>query len=222
MEKLIDDQPEMLSPNVILRPLYQEIILPNLAYIGGPSELVYWLQLKSMFGHFGIPFPILMPRNFGMIMDHVLVRKFEKTGLDLKDLFEEKNYLNNHWVLKNSTSNLTLGATINSFRAAFDAIRTQAAAIDPSLTAHVEAKGKQTLHNLEVIEKKMLRAEKRRHAEKLKQIETIKEALFPGGSLQERTDNFLNFYQPKASFLSDVKDAFDPFDYRMHILTYHD
>ena len=222
LEQMIASTPEKLSPNVILRPLYQEMILPNLAYVGGPSELVYWLQLKSMFTHFKIPFPVLMPRNFGMIIDHVTLRKFEKTGLELKDLFEEKNYLNNHWVLKNSNSNLTLGPTINSFRAAFEAIRQQAGNIDPTLISHVEARGKQTIHGLEIIEKKMLRAEKRRHAEKLKQIEAIKDTLFPGGNLQERTDNFLNFYQSNTEFLKDLQAAFDPFDFRMHILTYHD
>jgi bacillithiol biosynthesis cysteine-adding enzyme BshC len=222
VRNLIEYEPEKFSPNVLLRPLYQEIILPNLAYIGGPSEVVYWLQLKSVFAHFKIPFPILMPRNFATVMDAPVIRRFEKTGLEIKDLFEEKNYLFNHWTLKNSSQDLSLNAFMENARSIFDEIRKQAGKIDSTLEPHVAAKSKQTVHQLEIIEKKMLRAEKRRYTEKLRQVEMVKDTLFPGGSLQERTDNFLNFFQQNPRFIKDLVDTFDPFDYLMHVLMYHD
>jgi bacillithiol biosynthesis cysteine-adding enzyme BshC len=222
MEKEITEHPERFSPNVILRPLYQETILPNLAYVGGPAEMIYWLQLKGIFDHSQIPFPILLPRNFGTVAEAPVMRKFGKTGLELKDLFQEKNFLFNHWVLKNTTHNLTLGKELKEVDSLFEDIQKRAVAIDASLGSLVGAEGKRAQHSLEKIEKKLLKAEKRVHAEKLKQIESVKDALFPNGGLQERVDNFLNFYQQDPAFISNVVERFDPFDFRMHFFQYHD
>ncbi len=222
LEKLIDEEPEKFSPNVILRPLYQEMILPNIAYVGGPAEVIYWLQLKNVFQHFNTPFPMLMPRNFGVVMNHEVARKFAKTDLELKDLFEEKNYLFNHWVLKHSPRNLTVGEERVSIANIFEIIRERAETVDKTLAPFVGAEGKRALNSLEKIERKLLRAEKRLHGEKLKQIESVKDALFPNGSLQERTDNFLNFYQQDSNFIQKVMDAFDPFDFQMNVLQYEE
>ena len=190
IKKLIQEEPEKFSPNVMLRPLYEETILPNLAYVGGPAEVIYWLQLKEVFGHAGIPFPMLMPRNFGMIVDHEINRKFSKTGLELKDLFEEKNYLFNHWVLKNSSRNLTVGAERAEVSKIFDRLRERASSLDKSLAPFVAAEGQRTLNSLEKIERNLVRAEKRLHEDKFRQIENVKDALFPNDSLQERSRIF--------------------------------
>jgi len=219
---LIKKEPEKLSPNVVLRPLYQETILPNLAYAGGPAEIVYWLQLKPVFDHFKVTFPILIPRNFGLVMDNPTLRKFEKTGLELKDLFEEKNYLFNHWVLKNTRHNLTLTDSIRAVREIFDLLKTRVTQLDVTLGPAAEAEKKRTVNSLEKMEKKMLKAEKRRHSDKLHQIEAVKDVLLPGGSLQERADNFLNFYQQDPDFIRHLINIFDPFDFRLHVLMYHD
>jgi uncharacterized protein YllA (UPF0747 family) len=217
---LIEAQPEKFSPNVILRPLYQEMILPNLGYVGGPAEVIYWLQLKEVFDHYNTPFPILLPRNFGMVVDHTVNRKLEKTGLQFTDLFEEKNYLFNHWVLKNSRHDLTVGNERTTLNSIFENLKERAESIDKSLGPFVGAEGKRILNSLEKIERKLLRAEKRYHTEKLAQIEQVKETLFPNGSLQERTDNFLNFYQQDEQFISKLIHHFDPFDFNFNVLTY--
>ncbi len=220
VRQLIDTEPEKFSPNVILRPLYQEMILPNLAYVGGPAEVTYWLQLKGVFDHFKIPFPMLMPRNFAMVMDAPTGRKFKKTGLDLKDLFEEKNYLFNHWVVKNTTHNLSLGKEIESIQQILTEVKDRAERVDQTLNQFVAAESKRTLNGLEKIEKKLLKAEKRTHTDKLRQIEDVKDSLFPGGSLQERTDNFLNFYQQDQLFIQKLIEHFEPFDYKFNIFEY--
>lgn len=218
IKSLINNEPEKFSPNVILRPLYQEMILPNLAYVGGPAELVYWLQLKTMFESFQVPFPILMPRNFAMVMDDATQRKFLKTGLELKDLFEEKNFLFNHWVAKNSQHDLSLGKELEKLKWLYQSVQHHAQLIDPTLAKLVAAKNKRAHDDLERIEKKMLRAERRKHEEKLRQIEAVKDALFPNGSLQERTDNFLNFYQRDSSFVDKLVQQLKPFDFRFNVL----
>lgn len=218
VEKMIKEEPEKFSPNVVLRPLYQEMILPNLAYVGGPAELVYWLQLKGVFDHFNVPFPMLVPRNFGMVVDAPTKRKFEKTGLEIKDLFEEKNYLFNHWVSQHAQHELSLGKELEMITQLFQNIRNRATQIDSTLDKFVGAQTQRTLNSLEHIEKKMMRAEKRLHSDKLQQIESLKESLFPQGGLQERTDNFLNFYQNNPAFIKELIQVFDPFDFRFNAL----
>lgn len=222
IKDLINSSPEKFSPNVILRPLYQEMILPNIAYVGGPAEVVYWLQLKSVFDHFHIPFPALMPRNFGMVIDHTLHRKLEKTGLTYDVLFEPSNYISNHWVLNNTSHDLTVGKERAELIKTYEALKLRAEKIDKTLAPFVGAEGKRLLNSLEKIEKKLLRAEKRRHHDRLRQIGEIKDGLFPNGSLQERTDNFLNFYQRDPQFIQKLIDTFDPFDFSFNILTYTD
>ena len=74
----IDHYPERFSPNVIMRPVYQEVILPNIAYLGGPAEIIYWLQLKGVFDYYKMSFPVLMPRNFGMIINQNHSKKGKK------------------------------------------------------------------------------------------------------------------------------------------------
>lgn len=220
IQSRIESNPEEFSPNVILRPLYQEMILPNLAYIGGPAELVYWLELKKVFDHFEQPFPILMPRNFALVVDAPTDRKMKKTGIDLKLFFAQKNFIFNHWVLHNSTQELTISKEMQQVSVLFEKLQAKANSIDASLTQFVGAQAKHTANALNRIEQKMLRAEKRRHSDKLQQIEAVKDALFPNGNLQERTDNLLNFYPTDSQFIQQLLTHFDPFDFRFHTLIY--
>ncbi|CAN5204818.1 bacillithiol biosynthesis cysteine-adding enzyme BshC [soil metagenome] len=220
--KKIEDEPEKFSPNVILRPLYQEMIFPNLAYVGGPSELVYWLELKSVFTHFKTPFPALLPRNFAMIVDIPTGRKISKTGLGIENFFEKKNYLYNHWVTKNSSHDLSLGTAISALEQLLAEVYERSVKVDATLGRMTKAETKRMKDGLEKIEKKMLRAEKRIQTDKLRQLDAIKDLLFPNGSLQERTDNFLNFYQQDPDFIKRMIEQFDPFDFQFNVLEYNE
>lgn len=222
VEELIKTSPEKFSPNVILRPVYQEAILPNLAYAGGPAEVVYWLQLKDVFKHYNIPFPILMPRNFAMVMDAPTVRKFEKTGLDLHELFFEKNYLFNHFAIKFSRNKIKLNGEKEAIQNYFQTIKQQTEAFDKTLGPMVAAETQRAIKSLEKIEHKLLRSEKRFQSDKLRQVEALKDSLFPNGSLQERVDNFLNFYIQNPKFIDTLVQHFDPFDFRFNVLLYND
>lgn len=218
LEQLIESNPEKFSPNVILRPLYEEIILPNLGYCGGPAEIIYWLQLKDVFTHFSTPFPILLPRNFGLVIDAPTARKIEKSELELEEIFLEKNYLFNHYILKRSREKLTVNGERTLIEQQFEKIKEQAEKVDKSLSPLVAAETRRLVKSLEKIEQKLLKAEKRHQSDKLRQIEAIKDTLFPGGSLQERSDNFLNFYQQDPEFIKKILQSFDPFDLRFNVL----
>lgn len=217
---LVQQSPEKFSPNVVLRPLYQEMILPNLAYVGGPAELVYWLQLKGIFDHHKIPFPMLMPRNFALIMDAPLARKFDKTGLSIEELFLPKDRLFNQVVLKTSNADLTLNGEKKAIEDYFMRIQENVTQIDKTLGPLVGAEQQRVIKGLLRIEQKVLKAEKRKHADLLRQIEAVKDALFPNGSLQERTDNFLNFAQADQQFIPTLIQSLDPFDFSFSIMRY--
>ena len=89
----VNSHPERFSPNVIMRPLYQETILPNLCYIGGGGELAYWLQLKSYFESEHIQFPILLHRNSVLLISEKQHQKLDKLKVSVSDLFQDKQAL---------------------------------------------------------------------------------------------------------------------------------
>ena len=218
IKKLIESNPERFSPNVILRPLYQETILPNLAYVGGPSEAVYWLQLKSVFTHFGTAFPLLMPRNFALIVPQNEASKWKKTGLDTKEMFLGKHDAFSTWVKANSSRDLSYKEELGQLETLYAKLGDKAAEIDPTLKQHLEALATTAGNKIGKAEKKLLRAEKRNHADRQTQIDAVKDYLFPNGSLQERHDNFMNFYLKDPQFVQTLLSTFDAFDYRMYLI----
>ncbi|MBL3657064.1 bacillithiol biosynthesis cysteine-adding enzyme BshC [Fulvivirga sediminis] len=219
INELIDNHPERFSPNVVLRPLYQEVVLPNLAYAGGPAEVVYWLQLKAAFDHYEVPFPMLMPRNFALVIPSPVKRKMDKLGVIYTDLFKDRSGLEKEIVEKYSTHDIHLNGQKEAISEYFDKIKVQAMAIDPTLGQHVEAQQTKTKNRLEIIEKKLIRAEKKNQADKLRQLNAVLDELFPGGSPQERVDNFLNFYLEDDDFIKKLIISFEPLDFRFNVIT---
>jgi len=215
----VKEHPERFSPNVVLRPLYQECILPNLAYVGGPSELVYWLQLKDNFDQFDVTFPLLMPRNFAGIIDKNTSRKIEKAGLSWEDLFKNELDLVNEKVAEATQFKLDLQEQKNELKALFEKALEQAGEIDSTLERTVAGEHRRTEKSLEKIEKKLLKAERKNQEVLVNRIYAIKEFIFPGGAPQERKDNFLNFFLNDPNFINLCLASFDPFDYRFHLLS---
>ena len=218
MESLITKSPEKFSPNVILRPLYQETILPNLAYVGGPSEIVYWLQLKAVFEAFETPFPMLQPRNFSIILPPVMAKKWLKTRMDTSQLFLPTNKIIELWLKKYSNVDLSYRAEVEGLSQLFLQLKDKCSQIDATLIQHIEALHTVTTNKILKAEKKLTRSEKRKHREKKQQIEAVKAYLFPDGTLQERKDNFMNFYGHNDQFIDMLLNTFDPFNFQMYLL----
>ncbi|MEO7983715.1 MAG: bacillithiol biosynthesis cysteine-adding enzyme BshC [Bacteroidota bacterium] len=188
--------PDRFSPNVILRGLFQETILPNIAFIGGGGETAYWLQLKTLFAHYKIPFPVLVLRNSFLIVERKWQSMIAKLGFATEDFFLPEQELVNRMVARETGKKLKLNGTFTETEQLYALIKKQATAVDTTLEKHVEALKTQTLHRLQELEKKMLKAEKRKFADQQRQIHTIKGNLFPGSGLQERRDN-LGYYYAK-------------------------
>ncbi|MBC3785425.1 bacillithiol biosynthesis cysteine-adding enzyme BshC [Spirosoma utsteinense] len=217
MLALLDEHPERFSPNVVLRPLYQETILPNLVYIGGPSEVPYWLQLKPVFDQYQTPFPMLMPRNFAMYVPTVSAKRIRKLGLVTEDLFQDTITLKREFVELHTSHALKFDNENKQVSKALDAILHKAQMVDPTLEKAVLAETKRFANAVTRLEKKMRRAEEHNQETGVRQLLAVKNELFPNGSLQERSENFLTFYLNDRTFLQKMLSAFDPLDYRMQL-----
>jgi bacillithiol synthase len=215
--QLLEKHPERFSPNVIMRPVYQEVILPNLAYVGGPAEVAYWLQFKAVFDQYQLPLPMLMPRNFGLVVQKNLASKIEKLNLALSDLFLEGHEIKKKYVRANAENDVLLGEEKAAFAKLMEQVKAKAIAIDKTLDGYMGKQETRLLQEFEGMEKKLQKAEENNQAVAINQIESIKEKLFPGGSLQERHDNFMNFYLTNPAILDEFLKGFDAFDFSFHI-----
>jgi len=207
----IHQHPERFSPNVIMRPLYQEVILPNIAYIGGGAEVAYWMQLKGIFDDYQVDFPVLLLRNSALIIDKRSMANLHRLGFTIEDIFLPTSTLQQHWIAKNSDTQLSLNDEIRAVQAIFDQIRLNAYKIDKTLEASTEAAKTKATDALIRLEKKLYKGEKRNHAVSLTQIENVKSRLFPTGVLQERVLNIAPMYVNYGEdFISSLVENFEP------------
>ena len=213
----IEAHPERFSPNVIMRPVYQEVILPNIGYTGGPAEVAYWLQLKGVFELHQVSFPVLLPRNFGMVVSRNIGRKVSKLGLSTNDLFEETQVLKSRELAKFGDDHV-LESDMQAITQVFEGLRSKAMNIDKSLEGYIGAEEARAVKNLENVQRKLKKALESKNEVAMRQIESVKESLFPGNGLQERTLNFLTFYLEDPAFVRDLLANFDAFDMRFHVL----
>jgi bacillithiol synthase len=216
----INQYPERFSPNVVMRPLYQECILPNIAYIGGGAEVVYWLELKSNFDHYRIDFPILVLRNSGLVIKKEYASKIARMDLQPADLFKLADIIKNDWVKKHSTHSLSLTEEWREMTAIFEKIKLRAYKIDDTLAPSTEAVQARLKHAVDNLEKKLVKAEKINYHTRLEQVDSIKTNLFPKNSLQERTENFGLFYVKWGQeFIDELVRLFEPLDFMFTVLT---
>lgn len=190
----LEKHPENFSPNVILRPLYQEVILPNLCYIGGGGELAYWLELKSFFEAANVTFPILLLRNSALIATQKQADKADRLGLSWQDLFMTPADLANKKIKTLSEFPIDLAHYKVALQLQFAELHRIADQTDKSFSGAVNAQQAKQIKGLDNLEKRLLKAQKRKHAEELERISILHEALFPNRSLQERQVNFAEFY----------------------------
>lgn len=191
--KELKEHPERFSPNVILRGLFQEMILPDIAFIGGGGELAYWLQLKNLFEHYSVPYPVIVLRNSFLIVEKKWRVLLEKLKLTTADLFKTKEEVLKEFVLKGSGNSLELINEKKDLKNLFEKIASKVTPVDATLNDHVEALKTRSIKRLEALEKKMLSAEKKKFEATSRQLDKIFSAL-NGHGLQERTDNFMMFY----------------------------
>ncbi|HEY0055208.1 MAG TPA: bacillithiol biosynthesis cysteine-adding enzyme BshC [Pedobacter sp.] len=219
LEVEIENHPERFSPNVVMRPLYQEVILPNLAYIGGGAEIVYWLQLKRNFEQYNVDFPILVLRNSALITARTFSDKLSRLKISVEDIFKDSAILKKEWVINNSNHKLSLADELLEFSFVFENLKLRAYKIDPTLAASTEAVKVRLEKALANLERKLIKAEKKNYEEVLSQIDHLRTKYFPGNGLQERTENFGIFYADLGGdFIHELVLHFKPLDFKFTIL----
>ncbi|MBK9335684.1 MAG: bacillithiol biosynthesis cysteine-adding enzyme BshC [Lewinellaceae bacterium] len=209
----LEAHPERFSPNVVLRPLYQELVLPNLAYIGGGGELAYWLERRSLFEHYGIPYPILVRRNSVLWFDKDSIKRSLKFGFVPARYFDDMDTLVRAYIESQADAEVYLNTEIADLHQIYNRLAQKAQAIDPTLEKAVRADEVKTVAHLQQWESRLVRAEKQKHEVSLNQLRGLREKLFPGNSLQERSDNFIPYYLKYGErFFDALKANLDPFD----------
>lgn len=215
----LEAHPERFSPNVILRGLFQEAILPNIAFIGGGAEVAYWLQLKPLFDYFNIFYPVVLLRQSVMWANAAAAKLRKQLGLSIDDIFQDEADLVKRYIMSHSGDNWQTGEEAATTEKLLQQLKQKAVALDPTLRSSAEAALTKIKHQLQVLEKKMYRAEKRKMQTELGRINKLKRLLFPNNSLQERYENFLPYYlQYGKEYIAILKDSMQPLETQFLII----
>lgn len=215
----ITEFPERFSPNVLMRPLYQETILPNIAYIGGGAEIGYWLEFGEIFKHYQIPYPALILRQSAMIIDKVNAQRIEKLGLESSDLFLELVDIEKKITLSLSEHDLELQAERKQLLEITERLNSIARSIDFSLSQSTESLNKRIEHQLEQYSKKLIRAQKRKLLVEISRLRNIWSMIYPMGTLQERKESLHPFIiKHSRSIIMDLHKHSNPLNSEFLIL----
>lgn len=193
--RMAQESPERLSPNVALRPIVQDTLFPTLAYVAGPGELAYFAQLRPVYAAFDVPMPVIVPRATLSLLEPRIAQLLARFRLGLQDLTAEPEQLASR--ILRSQLPPDLGATLAAARQHVDEIFRQVgeavAAVDPTLKATAGQTSGHIKGHLDQLEKKAVQALKRREADTGQQLQRLRDALMPGGKLQERVYSLLPY-----------------------------
>ena len=219
--KELHEHPERFSPNALLRPLYEEVILPNLCYVGGGGELAYWFQLKDYFNKVEVPFPILLLRNSALLVSEPVLEKLKKHNLEIDYMFLPQHELLTKHTKEISKISIDFSKQRHYLQRQFKELYKMAKKTDKSFLGAVAAQEKKQLNGLDNLEKRLLKAQKRNFSEELYRVKNIQDELFPNQSLQERQLNFSEFYLDYGEGLLEVlNEELDPLDMRFKVLRF--
>lgn len=190
----LENFPERFSPNALMRPVYQEKVLPNLAYIGGNAEIMYWLELKDYFSQLNIPFPILIPRSSMLFIKDKTLGKVEKLDLKIEDFFLNFTQITNAKILYKNSVLESLDTQENRLINNFSQLKSLAETTEKSFGNMVKAEEVRQLKSFKRLKKRLLHAEKIKQNELLERLENLFLDVHPAKTWQERIFNFSVFF----------------------------
>ena len=219
LKKEVNEHPERFSPNVITRPLYEEVVLPNLCYIGGGGELAYWFELKELFKAVNVPFPVLLLRNSALIETAKQNKKRTKLDISQAELFLKQHELINRKVRKISNIDIDFSPQKEHLIKQFRELYELAEKTDKSFLNAVKAQEVKQLKGLDHLEKRLLKAQKRKLTDEVSRIADLQNELFPNKALQERQANFSEMYLDYGpTLISTLIKHLDPLELRFIVL----
>lgn len=220
MSNCIENHPERFSPNVVMRPIYQEFIFPNIIYVGGGGELAYWMERKRQFNEFDLPLPLLVRRHSATLIATAQWRTLKDFGLPVEQWFSHLHDLEKGWLDHDFPTELDFSKAYEQMHAAFDTLQVKISEVDPTLDYSTEAARVDALKTLDRLQKKVRRSLKVKNDIQHQRLRRIRSEIAPNGSLQERRTNFLEYYEKRGPKLfQDLKSAFEPFQSEMWVVT---
>lgn len=211
--------PERFSPNVLLRPVYQEMILPNLAYIGGGAEVAYWLQLKSTFESLNVFYPVVLLRNSFAFLNDKEVRKMNQLQLSATQIFQSADELLKLKVQEDSDSEPFFEDKKKEIQSLFTEINEKLASVDSNLGKSAKAAEVDQLNRMDSLLKKLIRTEKKQAHVTQERIAAVKALLEPDGKVQERYWNILQLLMIFGwPLMVELRKHSDVLDFRMKLM----
>ena len=212
----IKSSPELFSPNVITRCLYQQRILPNVCYLGGPAEIVYWESFKKFFDNYNIPYPVLVPRDFALLLTAKVQKLIKKLNLLPRDLFEDKNKIENKVLEVEADESKNFKREIDHINKILINVSEKFEKEDPTMKPHVLATAKKIENRLLQIERRYINKQKKNNIKMINQVSDLYKFLNPDNSIQERKENVISFYD--LNLIEDLIKNLDPLDLQFKIL----
>ncbi len=217
--KEVDENPLAFSPNVIMRPLFQESILPNVCYIGGGGEMAYWLELKAYFKKVKVSFPILLLRNSVQVISDKQAMKLEKLNISKEEIFLNQFELLSKKIIENTDIEMNFSEKIDFLKNQFIDLKEVALKTDITFLNAVNAQERKQIKGLVNLEKRLLKAEKKRQKDLLDRITVLQNELLPNQSLEERQRNFSEYYlEYGPSFIQILKETLKPLQLEFTII----
>ncbi|MCI4668505.1 MAG: bacillithiol biosynthesis cysteine-adding enzyme BshC [Bacteroidia bacterium] len=218
MEGLIENHPERFSPNVSLRPLYQEIILPNLAYFGGWGELSYWVQLKGVFEAAGENFPLLLPRFSATLFPEELARDWTELGLKIEDVRKTQAVLNKEvsQTLWDDAELLAMSEEVSTaIKRLEEYIKKN---LSDTLSHSAQALGVKSGNFMANLHKKANKVVRNDHPKIFEKIIEIKSLVNPDRLVQERIWSLASTGMKAQAFVRWIKEHCDPLSLEHKVL----
>lgn len=198
---LLEEAPERFSPNVILRPLMQDLLVPTAAYVAGPSEVSYFAQYKDVYAWAGLPMPVIYPRASATLVESKVQKVLDRYDLAVPDFEDEVEKVFHRLVVSGIEAGVD-DAFKNATRhlhQAIEELKPKVQEVDRTLVKSAEATRAALVKELERFKERVVKAEKRSQDAVRGRLEKAAAGLYPGGVLQERALSplyFLNKYSP--------------------------
>jgi bacillithiol biosynthesis cysteine-adding enzyme BshC len=183
----LHEHPENFSPNVLLRPVYQETILPNVAYVGGPGELAYWLQLRELFEKCNERMPALVLRDSAVLLSQASSKRLSKLELNSNDLLRDKHEL----IVSLAGEKPDFSNEKEELLRVFEQLAERIGNVEPTLKAAAMADAQRALTGIDQLQGKVWKALKLKEEQKLSALDKIWEEVYPSNNWQERSQNIL-------------------------------
>lgn len=205
LTELIENEPHRFIPNVILRPLVQDHILPTVSYVGGPAEIAYWAQLAELYSQFGVLQPVVTARPFVTILEKKNKKVLDKFGLTVPDMFRDSESTIGEFVRRNSSIDIEalFGEWIGVHEHKANMVEIEIARLDASLKGAVETAQEKIRHAISVLKDKTVAAEKRSQSQTVGQISKAFHNLYPRSTYQERLLSSMHFINKYDTALWD-------------------